>query len=72
MKMAWFYKRLFFEVVMVMVKVKKKQVVIVVVKNKKNIKALLDAKLLAKLFSKVTKNNLIYLTVYRIFYRNNF
>ena len=33
------------------------------------IKALLDTKLLAKLFSKVSKNNLIYLTVYRVFYR---
>ena len=33
------------------------------------LKALLDGKFLAKLFSKVTKNNLIYLIVYRVFYR---
>ena len=33
------------------------------------LKVLLDAKLLAKLFSKVTKNNLIYPIVYRVFYR---
>ena len=37
--------------------------------KKKYLKALLDVKLLAKLFSKVTKNNLIYVIVYRVFYR---
>ena len=35
----------------------------------KSLKTLLHAKVLAKLFSKATKNDLIYLTVYRIFYR---
>ena len=35
----------------------------------KSLKTLLHAKVLAKLFSEATKNDLIYLTVYRIFYR---
>ena len=35
----------------------------------KSLKTQLHAKVLAKLFSRATKNDLIYLTVYRIFYR---
>ena len=35
----------------------------------KSLRAQLHAKVLAKLFSRATKNDLIYLTVYRIFYR---
>ena len=47
---------------------------IILIKREENfpfyfLKALLDAKWLAKLFSKATKNNLIHLIVYRVCYR---